>query len=157
MAIEHDAIPNAELHEPKGVSAASSGQVYVANGSGSGVWTTKNYYDKVYLYCHHDNLDTPTSHYVVSPVAGTITKIYSVIDAAIALADTTLVTKIGGVTVTNGTITIAYSGSAAGDVDSCTPTALNSVSAGTAIEIASGGETNTSGAHAHITIEITRS
>ena len=157
MAIEHDAIPNADLHEPKGVNAATNGQVYVANGSGSGSWTTKNYYDKVYLTTHYDDLDTTTSHFVVSPIAGTITKIYSVIDQAIALADTTLTAKIGGVAVTNGVITIAYSGSAAGDVDSCTPTAANSVSAGTAIEFVSGGQTNTSGAHAHITMEITRS
>ena len=157
MAIEHDAIPNADLHEPKGVNAATSGQVYVADGVGSGAWTTKNYYDKVYLSTNYDDLDTTTSHYLVSPVAGTITKIYSVIDQAIALADTNLTAKIGGVAVTNGTITIAYSGSAAGDVDSCSPTAANSVSAGTAIEFVSDGATNTSGAHAHITVEITRS
>lgn len=30
----------AQLHEPKGVDAASSGEVYVANGSGSGNWTS---------------------------------------------------------------------------------------------------------------------
>lgn len=38
MPIEHDAIPNAELHEPKGVSDASVDEVYVANGGGSGEW-----------------------------------------------------------------------------------------------------------------------
>jgi hypothetical protein len=157
MAIEHDAIPNADLHEPKGVNAATSGQVYVADGVGSGAWTTKNYYDKVYLSTHYNDLDATTSHFLVSPVAGTVTKIWSVIDQAIATADTTLTAKIGGVAVTNGVITIAYSGSAGGNVDSCTPTALNSVSAGTAIEFVSGGQTNTAGAHAHITVEITRS
>lgn len=157
MAIEHDAIPNAELHEPKGVSAATSGQVYVANGSGSGVWTTKNYYDKVYLTTHYDDLDTTNAHYVVSPVAGTISKIWCVIDQAIATANTILTPSIGGVNITDGAITIAYSGSAAGDVDSSTPTANNTVSAGTAIKFASDGATTTAGAHAHLTIEITRS
>lgn len=157
MAIEHDAIPNAELHEPKGVSAATSGQVYVADGAGSGAWTTKNYYDKVYITADHDDLDTTSAHYIVSPVAGMITKIWSVLDGAIATADTVLTASIGGVNLTNGTITIAYSGSAAGDVDSCTPTANNAVSAGTAIKIVSDGATTTSGAHAHLTLEITRS
>jgi hypothetical protein len=38
LAIEHSAIPNAGLHEPKGVSSAASGQVYVADGLGSGAW-----------------------------------------------------------------------------------------------------------------------
>lgn len=38
MAIEHKLIVDAELHEPKGVAGASAGQVYSANGSGSGAW-----------------------------------------------------------------------------------------------------------------------
>lgn len=40
MAIEHDAIPNADIHEPKDVSSASAGNVYVADGAGSGTWAT---------------------------------------------------------------------------------------------------------------------
>ena len=38
MTIQHRLIPEAELHEPKGVSTASNHKVYVANGSGSGTW-----------------------------------------------------------------------------------------------------------------------
>jgi hypothetical protein len=38
--IQHSAIPDGQRHEPKGISTASSGQVYVANGAGSGEWTT---------------------------------------------------------------------------------------------------------------------
>jgi hypothetical protein len=38
MTIQHKNIPNADLHEPKGVSLATSNTVYVANGSGSGTW-----------------------------------------------------------------------------------------------------------------------
>jgi hypothetical protein len=37
--INHKDIPDGERHEPKGVSTATAGQVYVASGSGSGVWT----------------------------------------------------------------------------------------------------------------------
>lgn len=40
MAIEHDSIPNADIHEPKDVSSASAGTVYVADGAGSGSWAT---------------------------------------------------------------------------------------------------------------------
>lgn len=36
--IEHSAITEANLHEPKGVSTAAVNKVYVANGSGSGTW-----------------------------------------------------------------------------------------------------------------------
>tara|TARA_R110000772_G_scaffold64511_3_gene144278 strand:- start:1057 stop:1671 length:615 start_codon:yes stop_codon:yes gene_type:complete len=37
--IEHSAITDPEIHEPKGVSAATSGFAYIADGAGSGTWT----------------------------------------------------------------------------------------------------------------------
>ncbi len=36
--IQHNVLPNADLHEPKGVSAAAEGKVYMADGAGSGTW-----------------------------------------------------------------------------------------------------------------------
>ncbi len=36
---EHKDLTGASLHEPKGADIATVGQVYVADGSGSGVWT----------------------------------------------------------------------------------------------------------------------
>jgi len=38
MPINHNSLTDPELHEPKGISTALAGQIYVANGSGSGVW-----------------------------------------------------------------------------------------------------------------------
>lgn len=35
---EHVDLTDPELHEPKGVATATSGEVYVANGAGSGAW-----------------------------------------------------------------------------------------------------------------------
>lgn len=37
--IAHASLTGSDLHEPKGVSGATSGQVYIADGSGSGAWT----------------------------------------------------------------------------------------------------------------------
>lgn len=37
--VSHSALTGSDLHEPKGISSASQSQVYVANGSGGGVWT----------------------------------------------------------------------------------------------------------------------
>jgi hypothetical protein len=34
--VEHAQLPDELLHEPKGASTASDGEVYVANGAGSG-------------------------------------------------------------------------------------------------------------------------
>lgn len=39
MTIQHASIPDAQLHEPKGVATAASGTAYIANGAGSGSWT----------------------------------------------------------------------------------------------------------------------
>ena len=36
--VEHSALTGNALHEPKGTSTANSGETYVANGSGSGLW-----------------------------------------------------------------------------------------------------------------------
>ena len=38
MSLQHKDIPEAGLHEPKGVSTASSGETYQADGLGSGNW-----------------------------------------------------------------------------------------------------------------------
>jgi len=36
--VQHSALTDPNIHEPKGVASAASGKVYVANGSGSGTW-----------------------------------------------------------------------------------------------------------------------
>ena len=90
------------------------------------------------------DISTGASVWVVAPHAGTITAIYSVINGAIITADATITAEIATVAVTGSSITIAHSGSAAGTVDSSTPTAANVVTAGQAIEIITdGGSTNT--------------
>ena len=76
---------------------------------------------------------------IVSPVAGDIAKIYSVIDGALTTGDASLTAAIGGVAVTNGAITVTQAGSAAGDVDVATPTAAKTVGVGDVISITVGG------------------
>jgi len=39
MSTEHVAIADPNIHEPKGIAAASADKVYVADGAGSGDWT----------------------------------------------------------------------------------------------------------------------
>jgi len=38
MAIQHDSITDPNIHEPKGISTASNGAMYFADGAGSGDW-----------------------------------------------------------------------------------------------------------------------
>ena len=80
-------------------------------------------------------LDTAEVLYVVSPVAGDITKIYTGLRGAITTGDPTITAGIEGTPVTGGVVTIAYSGSAAGDVDVASPSAANTVAAGEYISL----------------------
>jgi hypothetical protein len=90
---------------------------------------------------------------VVSPFAGIITKIYSVIDGILTVGDATLTGKIGATAITDGAITITQAGSAAGDVDVATPSALRTVAAANVISVTVGG-TNATATGAKITILI---
>lgn len=100
------------------------------------------------------DISEPSSSWVVIPWAGTISKIYTVIRNAITVADTNLTFEIGGVAVTGAAIVIATAGSAAGTVDSSAPTALNTVTAGQALEIVcDGGSTTACEAVVSIVVE----
>ncbi len=97
-----------------------------------------------------------TSYYVVSPVDGLVSKIRTVIDDVVSTADITVTSSIGGVSITDGQVTIATAGSAAGDVDSATPSALNSISAGSAVKFAVAGGGAGGAPRIHLVLTITR-
>ena len=78
------------------------------------------------------------------PDDGKIVKIISVLGGAITTADSAVISKINGTTVTGGGFTVAFSGSAAGDIDTAEPTALNNVKEGDFITITSDGGSSTS-------------
>jgi hypothetical protein len=103
-------------------------------------------------------VDVSTAGQVYIPVpddyAGDIVEIRSAIDGAIGTADVDFTAKIGGTAVTDGVITVAYSGSAAGDVDVTRPTAARTVRGGDAIEIETdGASTNTVAAEIVVVIK----
>ena len=89
------------------------------------------------------DISTAGSTFVAVPDGGNIVKIYTSIKNAITTADAAITFEIGGTAVTNGAITVTQSGSAAGDVDSSTPTAANRVEEGQSIEIISDGASAT--------------
>jgi hypothetical protein len=75
----------------------------------------------------------------VAPMAGTIAKSFTVLNAALATGDATLTLAINGTAVTGGVLTVTQSGSAAGDVDSASPTAAATFAAGDVITVTGGG------------------
>lgn len=96
------------------------------------------------------------AYYMVSPHAGTISKIWTVIDGAVSSADITVTANIGVTGVTNGVVTIATAASAAGDIDSATPTAANAVTAGQAINFVVAGGGAGGAPRIHLACVITR-
>ena len=84
-------------------------------------------------------ISTAGSTFVPVPDGGTIIKILTSIKNAITTADAALSFEIGGTAVTGGGITVAYSGSAAGDVDTAEPTAANDLSEDGTIEMITDG------------------
>ncbi len=94
---------------------------------------------------------------VASPYAGTIVKVYTWLNQALATGDAVLTTNINGVAVTNGAVTITNAGSAVGDVDVATPTALNTVAVGDSISVAVSGANTANPSSAQVTVVIRRS
>jgi hypothetical protein len=92
--------------------------------------------------------DVSTAGQIFVPIPdefdGDIVEIRTALNGAIITADAVLTPKINGVAVTNGAITIANSGSAAGDVDVSRPTSSRTVRPGEAIEIETNGASGNS-------------
>lgn len=100
------------------------------------------------------DVSTAGSAFAIAPIRGKVIEVGSVIYNAITVANSAASTKIAGTAITGGTWTITQSGSAAGDVDSATPTAANFVNEGQNIEfISDGGSTTTCPAMFYAIIE----
>jgi len=141
--VNHSTLTDPFLHEPKGVAAASSGDVYVANGSGSGAWTAKQTLVGETLTGYLEDVSSVETVHVPIPFAGTISKIVTVLEASIGSADSTVTVK-NSAGSSMGTLTITQSGSAAGDVDTLSPSTNNTVTADSFITVESdGASTNT--------------
>ena len=88
-------------------------------------------------------ISTAGSTFVPIPDGGRVIKIITSIKNAITSADAALTWEIGGVAMTDSAITVTQSGSAAGDVDTSEPTALNTVSEDGTIEMITDGASAT--------------
>lgn len=82
----------------------------------------------------------------VSPIAGKVVEVITVLQGAISVADAVLAPKIGTTAITGAGITVAQSGSAAGDVDRAHPTAANTVAAGSTLKVTTDGASTTTAA-----------
>ena len=90
------------------------------------------------------DISTASSTFVPVPDGGKVIKIITALQGAIGTANAAITFEIGGTAITGGAITVTQSGSAAGDVDTATPTAANEVAEDGTIEmITDGASSNT--------------
>lgn len=137
-------LANSELSEPlhiKPAGTGDAGKVITPSSSTAGTSVLRNLMETEiadvidYITVYVPDVATAGQTYVAVPNAGTIVKFTSTLQAAITGADELCRLRIGGTLVTDSQITITQSGSAAGDVDTATPTANNVVTANQALEV----------------------
>ncbi len=149
------------------LTIASGGTLTAASGSttniagtfqvgGSSITATAAELNETTLHLDIADGSADATYYLVSPHAGTISKIYTVTDGVVSTADITVTANIGVTAVTTGVVTIATAASAAGDVDSATPTAANVVTAGQAMNFVVAGGGAGGSPRVHLAVVITR-
>lgn len=162
---EHNSLTGTSVHECKQISSAGTsdaGKVITPSSSTAGegtlrLLTESEISSKVcYITTTFEDVSTAaTTIYIPMAFAGTITGIRSVLHGTIATADVTLTCSVNTTAITDGALTIAYSGSAAGDIDTATPSANNTFTAGDYIKVASDGA-STNAVNATLMFTITR-
>lgn len=143
----HATLTGAELHEPKGADSASSGDVYVSNGAGSGNWLNR-YSDVVALnqYWMTNRMDDISAAnnrvYFHIPVQSEIISLSAILDGAITTGNAVLSIYINGALFADS-LTVPFAGSAAGTMATINTTTGNTIAANSVVEIRSDGGSDT--------------
>lgn len=149
--VQHSSLTGSSLHESKGADTAAVNTIPTSNGAGGTTWQ-KVAIDSISTGLAAKIQDTITIHlkdisgttnsdnigYVVFDRAGTVKQVYSCIANPVITADNVL-TCANNSGSSMGTITVAFTGSAAGDVDSLTPASNNTFTAGQKMSVTSNG------------------
>jgi len=135
---EHNILTDPFLHEPKGVAAAAAGLFYRSNGAGSGAWVLP----PANLNSVMNDISAPSVVYVPVPKGGIVKRVVGVLHGAITVANTTLTVK-NAAGVSMGTISVPFSGSAAGQVFTLNPVANNVIGDNSFLTIESDGASTT--------------
>ena len=140
---EHSALTGDSLHEPKGADTATSGQVYVSDGAGSGTWTSRlagivnlNLFS---LSGKLTDISNPGDNVFHSlPFKSQLNKVFVTLYGAITTANSVLTIYKNGIAQTP-TITVPFSGSGAGIATSANISPAIAFNEGDVIEIRSDG------------------
>jgi hypothetical protein len=172
---EHVDLTDPELHEPKGIAAASVDTVYVADGAGTGTWqkvgldqieyselsgeiqddldaATIEVNGKYFIHITLEDISTLSSVLIPVRVASTFIGATSILGGPITVADANISFKDNLDNNMATAMVVAFSGSARGDIDTFTATSNNSLAAGTYMEVETDGG-STDAAQLFLTLE----
>jgi hypothetical protein len=96
--------------------------------------------NQYFIFGYFPDVSTADELLFPCPDGGNCIKVYTVLQGAITTPNCVITPKANGVAMTNGGITIAFSGSGAGDIDESDPSGNNFVEAGGYFSIETGGE-----------------
>lgn len=174
--IQHSAITDPQVHEPKGASTASADTVYVSDGVGSGTWQQVGVDTIDYSALSTDIqsdlddgtfevngtyfltveiLDVSTADSVIIALINDCTVVGAsvVLGGVITVADATVSFKNSAAASMGTDVTVAFDGSAKGDQYAFTATGNNVIVGPSWIEIATDGG-STDAQTLYITIEL---
>lgn len=163
--IQHSAITDPQIHEPKGASTASVDTVYVSNGAGSGAWqkleadqldqTSVNAYIQADLddgtldvtgqwYVNETLADVSSVGFLLVPVLKdcTLLRMRAVVEGTLTTADATLTMTRNGVDAM-GTLVIVQAGAVEGTGFTFTPSGNAAITGPGYIKVASDGGSDT--------------
>ena len=158
MSINHKDLTGTDLHEPKGVDTATVGQVYVADGVGSGAWANPlsdvNNLNSVDVAGIIENVSDAGQNFMyVIPRTMSLTHLRATTDAALTAADDILSIYKNNV-LQGQTLTLPYTTSGKGVVRTLTLSPTYSFVAGDTIEIRTDGGSGTA-ARCYLTMTFT--
>lgn len=162
----HSALSGSELHEPKGVAGASEGEVYVADGSGSGAWEDPladvNNKNLIYVSAQIEDLSDNTKFAMIpAPRACKVVNVAVVCEANFTGSNNVLTAEVvsagvgsGSGTATNLSLTLTQ-GSGVNAVFSGTVSSSNALTTSQALLIKTNGAgTGTSKGHIVVTLDV---
>jgi hypothetical protein len=157
---EHRLLTGDQLHEPKGIDTASIDQIYVATGSGTGIWLSRfagnNNLNKYTMSGRFDDISAPSSVFLFCPQKGLVTKLSGVLNGPITGANATITLYKNGV-ITPATLVIPFTASTAGTAANVVLSPYIAVNENDVLELRSDGASSTTAAFsALITLSATQ-
>lgn len=139
----HKNLTGLDLHEPKGVATASINTVYLADGGGSGTWTSKNgdILNANIFALQGDMADIGAalnSVFFYIPQKSQLSRLSCVLYAGLTTTNAILTIYIDGVLFADSLV-VPFTGSTAGTKASVNIATVNTLNSGSVVEIRSDG------------------